>query len=321
MLRTARVRLACALIASPIAAPLAAQTDSAREGRWTLDVEARERDAYLQLDIRQRGSWGQWNTGRTLPFDRLRGLTRAEAESAEGQTVRFELPRDAGTLRFEGWMRRGRGSGHFTWAPSPTFAAELARRNIDRPDERDQFELTIHDVGLALVDELNRQGYERPTLEQLVQLGRHGVTMEYVTSLDRLGYRVKEIDALRRLRDHGVTARYIEGMRAAGFRNLSADELRTARDHGVTPEIIAEYAELGYKDLDLHEVRTLVDHGVRPEYISAMAKAGYANLSTTELRRAKDHGVTPSFARRARERRGSVSIDEVIRMRDRGWDP
>src|SRR5215208_239543 len=311
------------LLALMLAAPaLRAQPDSSREGLWTLDADVSDRDAYLRLDMERHGTWGNWSTGSRVPFERLRGLTRAQSESAEGQNVRFELPRDAGTLRFEGWMRRGRGSGHFTWAPSPTFAAELARRGLERPDERDMFELTMHDVGFALVDELARQGYERPTLEELVTLGRHGVTLGYVTALDRLGYRVKEIEVLRQLRDHGVTPQYIEGLRKAGFRDLSAEDLRVARDHGVTPEVIDEYAALGYRDLDLDEVRTLVDHGVRPEFIKGMARAGYAKLSTTDLRRARDHGVTPAFARMARERAGrDVSLDEVIRMKDRGWDP
>lgn len=317
-------RLALALLTTFAAAATtldAQRRDMPREGRWTLDVDERENQAYLQLTMRWDDGRSNWNTGSRVPIDRIRGLTREQMQNAAGNAVRFEIPREAGTLRLEGWMRGGLGSGHFTWAANPAFATELDRRGIGRPDDADLFELTMHDVGIALIDELRRQNYPRPTLRQLVQLGRHGVNMSYVTGMDRLGIRAADLEELRRLRDHGVTPTFVREMRAAGYTNLSADELRMARDHGVTPEVIAEFAELGFRNLDIDEARMLVDHGVRPDYIRAMRSAGFANLSARELRRAKDHGVTASFARRARERRADVTIDEVIRMRDRGWEP
>jgi hypothetical protein len=44
-------------------------------------------------------------------------------------------------------------------------------------------------------------------------------------------------------------------------------------------------------------------------------------LSLAELRRARDHGVTGAFIRRVKARGyGTPSLEEVIRLRDRGLD-
>ena len=57
----------------------------------------------------------------------------------------------------------------------------------------------------------------------------------------------------------------------------------------------------------------------------SLDSAGYKNLGAEdlvqELRRARDHGVTKGFIRRVKERgNGQPSIDEVIRLRDRGLE-
>ncbi len=44
-------------------------------------------------------------------------------------------------------------------------------------------------------------------------------------------------------------------------------------------------------------------------------------MSLQELRRARDHGVTRGFIQRVKSRGyGKPSLDEVIRLRDRGLD-
>ncbi len=44
-------------------------------------------------------------------------------------------------------------------------------------------------------------------------------------------------------------------------------------------------------------------------------------VSLQELRRARDHGVTRGFIQRVKNRGyGQPSLDEVIRLRDRGLD-
>ena len=63
------------------------------------------------------------NHGFNVTLDQLSGLTREQVMSATGTNVRFQLKRDAGTFNFEGWFKEGNGSGHFTFSPNSSFAA------------------------------------------------------------------------------------------------------------------------------------------------------------------------------------------------------
>src|SRR5256712_8490341 len=83
----------------------------------------------------------------------------------------------AGTLDCEGWFDGGKGSGHFTYQPSPDFVAELAKRGIDAPTAWEQFQMTMAGVGLELVDELARQKYDRPTASELRRMAKARVDL------------------------------------------------------------------------------------------------------------------------------------------------
>src|SRR5256886_2390433 len=128
--------------------------------------------------------------GFTLDPSLLSGLTREQAMSA-GTHVQFRLKRDAGTFNFEGWFKDGNGSGHFTFAPDRSFAAQLNGQGFGSPSDEQLLSLAMSDTGFALINELKNQGYERMTLDQLIDMGNHGVSVEYVQGLKSYGYQLK----------------------------------------------------------------------------------------------------------------------------------
>jgi hypothetical protein len=335
-----RVAVAAAFLSSALSA------QSSPRGLWQLRYDP-EKD-HVQLNFEdydeRRGHGGM--TGFSVRPSQLTGVTQSQLSSAEGP-VRFQLIRDAGTFSFEGQIYRGRGNGAFNFSPNPRFADDLAKRGYSRPTAEQQFLLGLHDVGYSLLDELRSQGYNRPSVNDLVTMGMHGVRFDYVRGLGSLGYRVGSTDRLVQLRDHGVTPTFITGLASAGYAKLSIDRLQELRDHGVTPAYIAEMSTAGYGRLSVEDLLELRDHGVTPAYIAGLAKAGYSRLSSEELLNARDHGVTPDlaegfrklgysrlslrqlvqlrdhgvtvpFAERLRDREGSLSVEELIRRRDRG---
>ena len=68
--------------------------------------------------------------------------------------VNFNIVRPAGTFQCEGWMKDGKGSGHFTFAPNAQFSAELAKRGLGTPNERQSLRLAMGNASLSLVDAL-----------------------------------------------------------------------------------------------------------------------------------------------------------------------
>lgn len=313
-LRPARARaarlafLTCALAALALSAPLAnrlapagSPTASAQEqrfeGQWLVEYRTDEGKTSLTLryDESRRGEDGSRhehhsNTTRNVAPESLQGLTREQALSTAGTTVRFDVRRDAGTFACEGWFRQGNGSGHFTFVPNTGFAAELTRRGIGTPDTRQLFRLALADVGLALLDELKSGGYERPTLDQLVRMGDHGVRADYVRGLKELGYRLGNVETLIRMRDHGVSLEYVGELREAGFRDLPAEELISVRDHGVNVEFIRELRDLGYASLPVEMLVRLRDHGVRPDFIRTVKSRTGKSPTPDELIRMRDTG-------------------------------
>ncbi|HWS89381.1 MAG TPA: hypothetical protein VN282_20575 [Pyrinomonadaceae bacterium] len=299
------------------------------EGQWLVEYRTDEGKTSLTLNYREekRSAAGRvyrnnWNQTHNVAPESLHGLTREQALSASGTNVRFELRRDAGTFVCEGWFKNGSGSGHFTFVPDPGFAAELGRRGVGTPDARQLFRLAMAEVGLALLDELRSAGYPQPSVEQLVRMGEHGVRADYVRGLKELGYRLGTIESLVRMRDHGVTLEYIGGLREAGFDRLPAETLVRTRDHGVTPSFIREIRAAGFDIPSLEGLIRVRDHGVTPEFIREMRREGYDSLTLEQLIRTRDHGVTVSFIRELRDLGYShLPVEQLIRLRDHGVSP
>src|SRR2546430_566059 len=170
------MRFAVLLVAGFLAAPvLAAQHPVPSDGQWLIETGHQSGKVELNIRYGEGGGRHSSNWGRTVPLSQLVGLSEADMRGA-GVTVHFKIVRSAGTLDCEGWFASGKGSGHFTYQPNPAFVSELTKRGIDGPPPTawEQFQMTMADVGLELVDELKRQGYDRPTAGLLARMATHG---------------------------------------------------------------------------------------------------------------------------------------------------
>src|SRR3954466_13588405 len=238
--RAMLARIAVTLFIASLMFAISARAQESFTGQWM--IERRNADS-VQFTLRyssegsRNGNWwnSSWSTDTALAS--LQGLNTTDLNSSAGTNINFRMVRDAGTFECTGWAKNGDASGHWNFAGSPTFAAELKKRGLSTPAPSEQFDMAMSDVTLALVDELKTQGYHLD-LTDLVRAGKHGVTLEYVRGMKNAGYKFDDLEALTKMRDHGVTPKYVQEMAAYGYKNLSADELRRMRDHGVTPDYL-----------------------------------------------------------------------------------
>jgi beta-lactamase regulating signal transducer with metallopeptidase domain len=284
-------------------------------GSWELRL-SRE-PGMAQVTIRTEHG----NHSRSIRIDQLPGIS-VEQISAASTTIRLPIRREAGTFNVDGVCHNGVCGGTFAFEPSQAFAAELAKRGLERPTPRQQMELALADVGVAYLDALEKAGYAKPDLAQVVRAAQHGVDAGYLREMTSLGYRAGTLEALIRLRDHGVDPDYVKGMRESGYRVDSPEELVRLRDHGIDPEYVRGMATSGFPKLTIDQLLDARNHGIDPEYISGLASLGYKNLSLDDLLQARNHGVDPSYIREMSELGyKNQSVDALIKMRNHGVDP
>lgn len=176
-----------------------------------------------------------------------------------------------------------------------------------------------HGVDMTFIAGLKMHGLTGLSVEELVKARDHGVDPDYIGGMKHAGFDLHGLDDLIRTRDHGVDPDYIAEMKNAGYDLRNIDGLINARDHGVAHEYIADMRHHGFR-LDLPELINARDHGVDDEFVAAFVEAGYKNLTIQELIRLRDHGVSASWAKRQNDRGSRLSVDELIRRRDRGGD-
>jgi hypothetical protein len=258
---------------------------------------------------------GMWSNG--MDASKLDGLTLRQL-ARDGDSMHFRLVRDAGVIDFVGRVSDDRVRGRYSFAPERRFADALAQRGVGRPNDSEQFQLALYDIGYTMLDELKAQRYGGVDVESLVRMGQHGATLDYVRAMDAAGYRVGTVERLTELRDHGVTASYARSLTDAGYRAIPVDQLRELRDHGVTAGFVRELAEVGITGVSLDELRRARDHGVSADFADGLQRAGFDRLSLDDLIRLRDHGVTASFARIARREYGATTVSALVRLRDEG---
>src|SRR5438094_7847713 len=132
-----------------------AQSSSPIPGHWTVGGPVVQDK--VQLTIRRSTGKSNMSSSSAAPLNHLRGLTRAQLDSS-GSVVRFELVREAGTLRFEGYLRNGGGGGAFTFSPNPSFDGEMRALGYSGLTDEKVFVIAVHDVSAAYVRDMNALG-------------------------------------------------------------------------------------------------------------------------------------------------------------------
>jgi beta-lactamase regulating signal transducer with metallopeptidase domain len=287
-------------------------TEKGLGGTWEIRTTQTAPVVYLRLSESASSSHGSM-----IAIERLEGLAPARLSGAGGAAT-FVIRRDAGVLTFEGTVHSGVGAGTYTFTPSASFPAELAKRGFARPTPADQYMLARGDIGFAFLDELTTQRYTRPDLSMLVRAAHHGVDLTFVREMGGLGYRLGNIDALMAQRDHGVSPQYIRELGAQGLPRLTADDLIRARDHGVSPQYVGELKALGYASLSLDGLVGARDHGVSPEYVRDLTALGYQRVPLDALIAARDHGISPEYVRELRDVGYRLTLEELTKARDHG---
>jgi hypothetical protein len=268
-----------------MAAP-AAKADDSFQGTWRINYIS---TSSIDLGLSHHDGHSSWEMSDTVSFDAnsFHGLTMDDIKSAKG-VKHFQIVRDAGAFDCNGYFAGGIGSGVFDFAPSAAFADALDSRGLGRPDTKDQFELALSNVTLAMVDGLRSAGVTGLSSKALVTLANHDVSAKYVAGLNANGVHASSVDELVRLRDHDVAPEYIAGLAHDGY-HPSVDDLVKLRDHDVALDYVAGLAHDGYHP-SMDDLVRLRDHDVSLDFISRLQAHGY-HPSVDDLIRLRDSGM------------------------------
>jgi hypothetical protein len=291
-----------------LGAPAAAQY----QGEWEADLSTRSDRVHLQL---YSGPRSRSQTGFSVDLAELVGLSAGTLEGDRRADVRFELRRDAGTVVFEGQVRRGEGWGDFTFTENPDFRPGMARLGHDDLTDREVFSMALHGVDRDVVAELQDLGY-RVRTNDLLPMAIHRATPAFIREMQTLGYDLR-VSELLQFRIHGVTASFIAGMQEAGFGGLGASDLVQMRIHGVQTSFLAEMRDMGF-DLDLREAVQFRIHGVTADFAGDMLALDLGRIRGSDLVQMRIHGVTTGFAEDMIAEYGDVDVDDLVQMRIHG---
>jgi hypothetical protein len=186
------------------AAPAAGWQES---GDWTANARNgwRDDDRVPRIRLNLRTSDGQDRWGFGVRVTDLAGLPGA-ALDGDVASVRFTLPREAGTFTFTGSTSDGRGGGRYTFAPSAAYASAMAGLGFGALRREQTIRLAVMDVGAAFVKDIRE--------------------------LEALGFTGLGGDHLVRMRIHSVSAEFVRQARADGLRIDSPDDAVDLAIHG-----------------------------------------------------------------------------------------
>jgi hypothetical protein len=267
-------------------APPAAKATDDYQGTWRINYIS---STSIDLGLSYHNGNSSWEMSDSLPFDAssFHGLTIDDIKSAKG-AKHFQIVRDAGAFDCNGYFASGIGSGVFAFAPSVAFADALDSRGLGRPGVKDEFELALSNVTLAMVDGLRAAGVTGLSAKSLVTLANHDVNAKYVAGLNANGVHATSVDDLVRLRDHDVAPDYIAGLARDGY-HPSVEDLVRLRDHDVAADYVTGLGHDGYHP-SVDDLVRLRDHDVSLDFISRLQAHGY-HPSVDDLIRLRDSGM------------------------------
>jgi hypothetical protein len=287
------------------------------KGEWNAEFN-RNKTGEIQFTFQRRSENGGFNmTSDNLPLSQFQGLP-AEARSASKLNVSFTIVREAGTFACEGFFNEGRGTGFWTLTPSEKFVSDMRGRGYDNLTEDDLLSAALHDLTIKFVEDLKSAGYDRLTFQELRRARTHDITLAYIREMKSAGYENLKMEELVRARNHDVDADYVRQAKEMGFERQSLETLIRMRNHEITTEFINQMKSAGFENLSIESLIRLKNHDITAAFVSEIKAEGYADVSAETAIRLKNHDVDREFIRRAKSQGYNVSLEELIRLRNRG---
>jgi beta-lactamase regulating signal transducer with metallopeptidase domain len=169
----------------------------------------------------------------------------------------------------------------------------------------------------SLLGALVANGYGGLSVDEIIQLKNTGVTAEYLSAMVKAWGKLPA-NELMQARRHGLSADYAARMRAAGFRDLTLSNVMLLRLHGVDPEQIREIHALGFGPYTVGEATELRNRGVPVQFFQALKDSGFGRAELRDIIDARLHGVRPEHLREAAKIGSSLTLRQIVRLKQAG---
>jgi beta-lactamase regulating signal transducer with metallopeptidase domain len=111
---------------------------------------------------------------------------------------------------------------------------------------------------------------------------------------------------------------FLKALADAGYSDLPVEEIIELRQHGVSASYLRDMNAVGWGRLTTRQIIELRNHGVQPDYVRAFKEAGYGSASLREVIEARNHGVRAEHLREAKNFGNSLSVRQIIRLKQAG---
>ncbi len=161
-------------------------------------------------------------------------------------------------------------------------------------------------------------GYGDLPVDDIIALKNSGVSANYLMDVSKSGWAKPPVRDLIELRNRGISAEYLRALHESGLGALQVRDIIELHDNGVEVAYLMDIQASGLGTYSVRQVIGLKQHGVHPELLRALKDAGYRNVEAADVMQLRDNGVEPRNLQEARQYGSSLTLKQIIKLKQAG---
>lgn len=294
--------------------------DTETEGYWFATIKGDK----ISMQFRQTAEEGQSYNGSTFKLSDFSTLPR-------GNSGKFQLTREAGTMEFTGKFDDDQGMGKYIFQPNKAYAASMNKEINESLSDRDLMVFFFIDIKISYAKMLKSEGYKDLDKDKLIPLAALNIDTAFIHSLKESGLKGLTLDQMIPLKSLDIDKKYIQEIRSAGYPDISSDQLIAFKSQGIDGNYIKklqaadpkpgaktdrdpddiisfkalqiddsyvkELKQAGISDIEKQDLLAMKSLGIDGAYIKSFDAIGYRNLKSSDLIPMKSLGINAEYIR------------------------